>query len=98
MLLLGFVQSVAYPCIFIRVLDDKLAIVTVHVDDLILLTETEEEMINLKTNLANRFKTEEMGILHYCLRVANQSSTIYQYDSMKVQITRLQNRVNANGT
>ena len=70
MLSLGFVQSDADPCVFIRVLNDKLAIVTVHVDDLILLTETEEEMIDLKTNLANPFKMKDMGILHYCLGVS----------------------------
>ena len=70
MLSLGFVQSDADPCVFIRVLNDKLAIVTVHVDDLILLTETEEEMIDLKTNLANHFKMKDMGILHYCLGVS----------------------------
>ena len=70
MLSLGFVQSVADSCIFIRVLDDKLAIVTVHVDDLILLTETKEEMINLKTSLANHFKMKDIGILHYCLGVS----------------------------
>ncbi len=70
MLSLGFVQSDADLCVFIRVLNDKLAIVTVHVDDLILLTETEEEMIDLKTNLANHFKMKDMGILHYCLGVS----------------------------
>ena len=66
MISLGFKQSVADRCIF----DDRLAIVTVHVDDLVLLTETEEEMIDLKTSLANQFKTKDMGILHYCLRVS----------------------------
>jgi histone deacetylase 1/2 len=70
MLSLGFVQSVADPCVFIRVLKDKLTIVTVHVDDLILLTDTEEEMIDLKTSLANHFKMKDMGVLHYCLGVS----------------------------
>ncbi len=61
MLSLGFVQSVANPCVFIRVLKDKPAIVTVHVDDLIRLTETAEETIDLKTNLANHFQDEGCG-------------------------------------
>jgi hypothetical protein len=70
MLSLGFVQSGADPCVFIRVLKDKLTIVTVHVDDLI-QTDTEEEMINLKTSLANHFKMiKDMGVLHYCLGVS----------------------------
>ena len=46
-----------------------LTIVTVHVDDLILLTETKEEMENLKSSLASRFKMKDMGKLHYCLGV-----------------------------
>jgi hypothetical protein len=70
MLSLVFVQSVADPCVFIRVLKDKLTIVTVHVDDLIFLTDTEEEMIDLKTSLANHFKMKDMGVLHYCLGVS----------------------------
>ena len=70
MLSLGFVQSVADPCVFIRVLKDKLTIVTVHVDDLILVTDSEKEMIDLKTSLANHFKMKDMGVLHYCLGVS----------------------------
>jgi hypothetical protein len=77
MLSLGFVQSVADPCVFIRVLKNKLTIVTVHVDDLILLTDTEEEMINLKTSLANHFKMKDMGVLHYCRGVLQISQEQY---------------------
>ena len=40
-----------------------------HVDDLILLTETEQEMIDLKASLAARFKMKDMGKLNYCLGV-----------------------------
>ncbi|CAB3995163.1 Hypothetical predicted protein [Paramuricea clavata] len=65
----GFEQSAADPCVFIRKVNDQLAIVAVHVDDLILLTETEQEMIDLKASLAARFKMKDMGKLHYCLGV-----------------------------
>ncbi|CAB4003970.1 Hypothetical predicted protein [Paramuricea clavata] len=66
----GQFEYLRYPGVFIRVLKDKLTIVTVHVDDLILLTDTEEEMIDLKTSLANHFKMKDMGVLHYCLGVS----------------------------
>ena len=69
MLAQGFEQSDADPCVFIRILNDKLTIVAVFVDDLILLTETEEEMISLKIILANHFKMKDNGQLHYCLGV-----------------------------
>ena len=65
----GFVQSAADPCVFIRKVNDQLAIVAVHVDDLILLTETEQEMIDSKANLSAHFKMKDMGKLHYCLGV-----------------------------
>ena len=69
MISLGFEQSTADPCVFIREVNDQLAIVAVHVDDLILLTETEQEMIKLKASLATRFKMKDMGKIHYCLGV-----------------------------
>jgi hypothetical protein len=65
----GFEQSAADPCVFIRKVNDQLAIVAVHVDDLILLTETEQEMIDLKASLAACFKMKDMCKLHYCLGV-----------------------------
>jgi uncharacterized protein (DUF2164 family) len=65
----GFEQSDVDPCVFIRKVIDKLAIVAVHVDDFILLTETEQEMIDLKASLAARFKMKDMGKLYYCLGV-----------------------------
>ena len=42
----GFELSAADPCVFLRKVKDQLAIVAVHVDDLILLTETEQEMFH----------------------------------------------------
>ena len=65
----GFLQSVADPCVFIRKVNDQLAIVAVHVDDLVLLTETEQEMIDLKANLSAHFKMKDMGKLHYSLGI-----------------------------
>ena len=65
----GFQQSAADPCVFIRNVNGQLAIVAAHVDDLMLLTETEQEMIDLKASLAVRFKMKDMGKLHFCLGV-----------------------------
>ena len=65
----GFEQSAADPCVFVRKINRHLTIVAVHVDDLILLTESEHEMINLKASLSARFKMKDMGKLHYCLGV-----------------------------
>jgi hypothetical protein len=47
------------PHVLIRILNDQLTIVIVHVDDLILLTKTEEDMISVKTSLGKPFQNEE---------------------------------------
>ena len=67
---LGFIQSSADPCIFIRVnKKGKLEIVAVYVDDLILITETQEEMLQMQELLKNTFKMKDLGPIHYCLGV-----------------------------
>ena len=65
----GFCQSAADPCVFVRIVD-TLAIVAVYVDDLILISATSEGMENVKKSLADRFKMKDMGPLHYCLGVS----------------------------
>ena len=64
----GFVQSSADPCVFIRK-TDTLAIVAVYVDDLILITKSEDEMHDVKSKLATEFKMKDLGKLHYCLGI-----------------------------
>ena len=62
----NFKQSTADPCIFIRK-SDTLDIVAVCVDDLILITETEESLMEIKQELARRFDMKDLGKLHYIL-------------------------------
>lgn len=65
---IGFKQSSADPCIFVR--NAKcLTVVAVYVDDLILVSDTEEEMQKVKNDLAAQFKMKDMGQLHYCLGI-----------------------------
>ena len=66
---IGFSQSAADPCVFIRI-KDTMTIVAVYVDDLILIAVTPEEMQKVKQTLADRFKMKDMGRLHYCLGVS----------------------------
>jgi len=65
---IGFRQTTADPCVYVRN-GNTTAIVAVYVDDLILITETPEEMEKLKSMLAAQFKMKDMGKLHYCLGV-----------------------------
>ena len=66
---IGFNQSGADPCVYIRTAS-TMAIVAVYVDDLILITKTVEEMQEVKKSLAAQFKMKDMGELHYCLGVS----------------------------
>ena len=47
-----------------------LNLVAVYVDDLIIITETLEEMDMIKRSLESKFKMKDMGRLHYCLGIS----------------------------
>lgn len=64
-----FVQSAADPCVYIKKNTDSPTIVTVYVDDLIVIANIAEEMIRVKKILAGQFKMKDMGKLHYCLGI-----------------------------
>ena len=80
---IGFKQSNADSCVYIKS-KETLSIVACYVDDLVVITETEEEMASLKGTLACRFKMKDMGELQYCLGVTidqdkeTKSITIHQ--------------------
>ena len=86
--LIGFNQSVADPCVFIRV-GDTMTIVAVYVDDLILIAGTQGEMQDVKKNLADRFKMKDMGSLHYCLGISivqdEQNGCIWLHQKQYIQ-------------
>ena len=70
---LGFEQSQADPCIFVRHhRDGELSIIAVHVDDLIIVTKTEGEMHKIKRSLSKDFKMKDLGTLHFCLGIRSE--------------------------
>ena len=67
---LGFKESGADPCIFIRENErKKLEIIAVYVDELILIAETLEEIKHMKSCLSETFKMKNKGEIRYCLGV-----------------------------
>ena len=66
---LKFVRSDADMCVYIRNDDGVKTIVAVYVDDLIVLSDTEQAMTTVKQDLASRFKMKDLGKLHYCLGI-----------------------------
>ncbi len=64
---LGFDRSKEDPCLYIGM--DFRTLITLYMDDLVLITESDEEMAKLKKQLASRFKMVDMGPLHYILGI-----------------------------
>ena len=69
-----FRQCTSEPCVFYRWQDDSLSIVTVYVDDLIIMVDVIENLIEIKEKLASRFKMKDMGSLSYCLGIGVRQS------------------------
>ena len=66
----SFIQSMADPCVFFKSNEDNsITVLAVYVDDIILLTNTDEEMAKLKHSLSVRFKMKDLGSLHYILGI-----------------------------
>ena len=66
---LGFAPISADPCIFAKK-EETLAIIAVHVDDLIILAENDTEMDEIKKILKAEFKMTDMGELQYYVGVS----------------------------
>ena len=90
---LGFSQSAADPCVFIRV-DDSITIIAVYVDDLILITSELDQMRQLKQHLADQFKMKDMGPLHYLLGITVVQGEDHIAVHQKQYILRLLKRFN----
>ena len=69
MLNLGLKQSTTDPCVFIQAEAKSVTIVTVYVDDLIVMSTSTDKLNAVKKALSGRFKMKDMGPLHYCLGV-----------------------------
>jgi hypothetical protein len=61
---LDFNQSAADPCIFVK-WENVLTIISVYVDDLIILFDPQEFLPTIKDALKNRFQMSELGELRY---------------------------------
>ena len=65
----GFEQSIADPCVFFQWKNSKLNVVSIYVDDLILVVDLMEDLQKTKAELSARFKMKDLGQLRYCLGI-----------------------------
>ena len=65
-----FVQSLADPCVYRKVVDNdarKCIILVIWVDDLIISASNFELMESVKRSLSDKFKVKDLGVLHWFL-------------------------------
>ena len=65
----GFQQSKADPCVYFQWKDGHLNIVSIYVDDLILVVDLLKDLLRTKEELFSRFKMKDLGQLRYCLGI-----------------------------
>ena len=65
----GFQQSIADPSVFFKWKNGKLNVVSIYVDDLILVVDMLEDLQKTKAELSARFKMKDLGQLRYCLGI-----------------------------
>ena len=65
----GFQQSIADPCVFFQWKNGKLNMVSIYVDDLILVVDLMEDLQKMKADLSARFKMKNLGQVRYCLGI-----------------------------
>ena len=70
----GFEQSKADPCVYFRWKDGHLNIVSIYVDDLILVVDLLKDLEQTKEELLARFKMKDLGQLRYCLGIVCDQS------------------------
>ena len=70
---IGFKHSEADPCVYVRN-NSSLIIIAVYVDDLIVMSENQEQLKDIKHCLKARFEMKDMDELHYCLGISVERS------------------------
>ena len=66
----GFVQSLADPCVYRKLVDNdvrKCIILVIWVDDLIISASNCKLMESINRRLSNKFKVKDLGVLHWFL-------------------------------
>ena len=62
-------QSKADPCVFYQWKSGKLNVVSIYMDDLILVVDLMEDLQKTKADLSARFKMKDLGQLRYCIGI-----------------------------
>ena len=79
---LGFSQSSADQCVYIRNDGGQQTLLAVYVDDIVILSDSEKSMHDIKSSLSQKFKMKDLGPIHYVLGISvavnDESLKMYQ--------------------
>ena len=67
---LGYEQSKADPCVFLRWENGNLSVNTIYVDDIILLADIMDDMVKFKGELSHKFEMTDLGPMNFCLGIS----------------------------
>jgi hypothetical protein len=87
----GFIQLVKDTCVFYRS-TPEFQILTIYVDDIVLMTETDRGMKDLKSILESGFKMVDLGPIHHLLGIEFKRDTDFLYMSQKLYISKMLER------
>ena len=75
---LGFDQSSCDSCIYVKLVDKSLCMISVYVDDIIVACKNLEDLENIKLDLSSKFELKDLGSLSYFLgiKVVQQDNNI----------------------
>ena len=77
---------------FHRWKERKLTIISIYVDDLILLADVISEMKEVKRNLSVKFRMKDLGLLSYCLGIGITQGECWLQIQQRQYIMNLLNR------
>lgn len=66
---LGFNTTCADSCFYVKHEDSSIMIVAIYVDDILIATNNDNYMQDLKQSLMKTFKMKDLGPLKYCLGI-----------------------------
>lgn len=69
---LGFVSSGVDQCVYVRNDKNVKTILAVYVDDIVILSDTQQSMTEIKESLSSRFLMKDLGQLHFCLGISTE--------------------------
>ena len=64
---MGFVRSDEDHCVYFKVIDDKILIIVLYVDDMLFIGNNKEMIRELKTQLSGTFDMKDLGAAKYIL-------------------------------